>query len=108
VTGDQVMAAIELRAGRSFDAGRFASFLAAQDDLGTKWAPTFVRVVAALPTTGTAKIDKQPLRREGWRTDDEVWWRPARDDSYRRLTAADVADLASRFEAHGRADLLPP
>src|SRR5581483_9613288 len=37
VTGDQAMAAIEL--DRPFDPARFADFLAAQPDLGTKWAP---------------------------------------------------------------------
>ena len=49
VTGDQVMATLELRAGRTFDADEFAAFLDAQRDLGTKWAPRFVRIVDALP-----------------------------------------------------------
>jgi fatty-acyl-CoA synthase len=36
VTGDQVMAALEIPGGK-FDAGAFASFLGAQPDLGTNW-----------------------------------------------------------------------
>ena len=38
-TGDQVMAAIELRPGHPFDPVAFATFLDEQRDLGTKWAP---------------------------------------------------------------------
>src|SRR5207302_969481 len=44
VVGDRVMAAIELRPGAGLDPEAFASFLEAQPDLGTKWAPAFVRV----------------------------------------------------------------
>jgi fatty-acyl-CoA synthase len=107
VTGDQVMAALELRRGRSFEPDAFAAFLAAQRDLGTKWAPRFVRVVGALPTTGADKIAKLPLRAEAWATDDPVWWRPARAEPYRRFTADDAAALAAAFAAHGRAHLVP-
>ncbi|MGQ0824763.1 MAG: AMP-binding protein [Actinomycetota bacterium] len=107
VTDDQVMAALELRPGRAFDAHRWDAFLAAQPDLGTKWAPRFVRITAALPTTGIDKIDKKPLRAPAWITDDVVWWRPPRADSYRRLRADDVTALAAQFAAHGRADFVP-
>src|SRR5262249_31531638 len=107
ITGDQVMAAVELRAGVTFDADDFASFLASQRDLGTKWAPRFVRVVGALPTTGANKIDKKPLRAEAWNTNDEVWWKPAREDGYRRLTDRDRRELDAQFEAHGRDALRP-
>ena len=61
-TGDQVMAALELVPGAAFDPEAFAAVLAAAPDLGTKWAPRFVRVVAAMPLTGTNKVDKEPLR----------------------------------------------
>ena len=47
--GDRVMAALQLAPGRRFDPDAFAAFLQVQDDLGTKWAPTFVRIVDALP-----------------------------------------------------------
>ncbi|MFI5549922.1 AMP-binding protein [Streptomyces sp. NPDC051738] len=86
VTGDQVMATI---AGQ-FDAAGFAEFLAAQPDLGTKMAPRFVRVVERMPVTATNKIHRAGLRREGVRCADPVWWRPAGERAYRRLTEADV------------------
>ena len=45
----------------------FAAFLAAQPDLGTKWAPRYVRIVDALPVTATDKVDKRPLGSALWR-----------------------------------------
>jgi len=112
-TGDQVMAALELTPGTSFDPAALAGFLAGQEDLGTKWAPRFVRLVEQIPLTGTNKVDKRPLRREAWITTDPVWWRPfvgrGADDarsSYRLLTAADVDGLHDEIAAHGRTGLL--
>ncbi len=108
VTGDQVMAAVELRAGRRFDPAGFGAFLGEQRDLGTKWAPRFVRVVEALPVTGADKITKRPLRAAGWDAEGgEVWWRPGRDTQYERLTGAGAEEIARQFEEHGRAALLP-
>jgi fatty-acyl-CoA synthase len=101
------MAALELHDGRKFDAAEFQAFLAAQPDLGTKWAPRFVRVVDRLPVTATDKVNKQPLRADAWRTADDVWFRPERGAPYRRLTADDVAALDAALAANGRADLLP-
>jgi fatty-acyl-CoA synthase len=112
ITGDQVMAAIEMRTGRVFDAAGFGAFLDAQRDLGTKWAPRFVRIVDALPVTGADKVAKLPLRAAGWshvpHLPDEVWWRPGRGDGYERLSEAAAAGLAQQFAQHGRAALLPP
>jgi fatty-acyl-CoA synthase len=105
-TGDQVMAAIEPAADAAFDPGAFAAFLAAQPDLGTKWAPRFVRVVGSLPTTATGKVDRRPLRAERWETTDPVWWRPERSGGYRRLTAEDAAGLSRAFAEAGRAGML--
>jgi fatty-acyl-CoA synthase len=108
VTGDQVMAAVELRSGRTFEPSEFAAFLDAQPDLGTKWAPRFVRVVDALPTTGADKIAKLPLRAAAWMPGlGEIWWRPERDGGYRPLTAADAARIDQQFAQHGRASFLP-
>jgi fatty-acyl-CoA synthase len=106
-TGDAVMAAIELRGGTSFDAEGFERFLAEQPDLGTKWAPRFVRLVDALPVTGTNKIDKLPLRAAAWRCSDPIWWRPEPHAPYRPFTPADAEDVAAAFAAHGRGSLLP-
>ncbi len=87
------MAALELDGGVAFDAAAFDRFLAEQPDLGTKWAPRFVRIVDAIPVTATGKVDRKPLRAERWTTSDPVWWRPGRGEPYRRLTDDDVADL---------------
>jgi fatty-acyl-CoA synthase len=102
------MAAVELRDGCAFDPEAFAVFLAEQPDLGTKWAPRFVRVVPSLPVTGTEKIAKQPLRTDGWSCGDPIWWRPERDAPYRRLTDDDVALLEAELATHGRLDMLGP
>jgi fatty-acyl-CoA synthase len=106
-TGDQVMAALELVPGAAFDAEAFAAGLAAAADLGTKEAPRFVRVVTAMPLTGSNKVDKAQLRAVAWRTDDPVWWQPERRGRYRRLTPEDVDALAAELERNGRAVLAP-
>jgi fatty-acyl-CoA synthase len=63
-----------LRDGRAFDPEGFASFLAAQPDLGAKSAPTYVRVAAELPRTPTHKVLKRTLTSQGPAGhDDPVW-----------------------------------
>lgn len=101
--GDQLMAALELRPGVTFDPEAFDRFLADQPDLGTKWAPRFVRIIEAMPLTGTNKVLKGPLRTEGWATADDIWWRPPRTSSYRPLTAEDRDSLDAELREHGRA-----
>jgi fatty-acyl-CoA synthase len=105
-TGDQVMAALELAPGASFDPDAFADFLAAQPDLGTKWAPKYVRVVENMPLTATRKVNKQPLRSLRWDTDDPVWVRESKQGSYRRMTSDDADALRAEFDSHGRAHVL--
>jgi fatty-acyl-CoA synthase len=107
-TGDQVMATLELADEATLDPAALAAFLAAQPDLGTKWAPRFVRVTGRVPVTGTGKVDKRPLRAERWETTDPVWWRPfdSRDSGYRRFSAEDAALLHKEFVAHGRTSYL--
>ncbi|HEV3450395.1 MAG TPA: long-chain-fatty-acid--CoA ligase [Acidimicrobiia bacterium] len=104
--GDQVMAALHLRPGATFDPGGFDRFLAAQADLGTKWSPRYVRVTPALPVTETQKVLKRVLRRQRWDVDDPVFWRPRRGEPLRRMTARDRDDLRARFEARQRLDQL--
>jgi fatty-acyl-CoA synthase len=108
-SADQVMAAVELQPGADqtdFCAGLW-TFLAGQADLGTKWAPRFVRIVDALPLTATGKITKATLRRERWACTDPVLWRPERSsESYRFMTTDDADSLASDFARHGRGALL--
>jgi len=105
VVGDRVMAALELTPGAKLDPEAFAGFLRAQPDLGTKGAPTFLRVTERLPLTPSNKVLKRQLRRERWECADDVWWTPvppSRGGDYRRLTARDVADLRAQFEARRR------
>lgn len=107
VTGDQVMVMLEIP-DQQFDPEGFREFLAAQPDLGTKWAPRFVRVAAALPLTATGKVDKVTLRRQAWLGSDAVWWRPSGADAYRLLSDADRADLEAALRANHRSALLTP
>ena len=105
-TGDQVMAAIEMLTDAAFDPTAFATFLSKQRDLGTKWAPRYVRVVGALPVGATNKIDKRPLRAERWDTTDPLFWRAPRTETYVPFRPADAGDLRAEFEANDRANLL--
>ena len=108
MAGDQVMATLVMAEGKLFLPHRFAEFLARQSDLGTKWAPRFVRIAADLPLTASGKVVKLPLRAEAWEVLDVVWWRPdPRAPAYRRFTPADAIALRRDFEAHGRAHLIP-
>jgi fatty-acyl-CoA synthase len=102
---DQIMAAVEVEAGTTFDPAAFGSFLAEQPDLGTKWAPRYVRVTR-LPVGATNKIDKRPLRAERWYTDDPVYWRAGPEPMYRPFTADDITALEARFREFGRAEAI--
>ena len=104
--GDRVLACLQLAPGVEFDPAAFADFLSRQADLGPKWVPTFVRIVDEYPMTQTNKVLKRHLVLERWDTADELWWRPGRDPEFRRFTATDAAELAARFAAHGRSNLL--
>jgi fatty-acyl-CoA synthase len=70
--GDQVMAAVVLTEGATFDADEFRAFLAEQPDLGPKQWPAFVRVSAELPRTETFKVIKRQLSAQGTECDDQV------------------------------------
>ncbi|BDX32817.1 putative fatty-acid-CoA ligase FadD [Mycobacterium antarcticum] len=107
VAGDQVLAVVELLDGHTFDPTEFAEFLTTQTDLGTKWAPRFVRVTGAIPVLGNGKVDKRPLRRDAWLVEDPVWWRPAGSREYALMTRADRDALSESFAAHGRMAAYP-
>ncbi|MEW1635738.1 AMP-binding protein [Streptomyces sp. NPDC093801] len=111
--GDQVMAAVALRGGASFDPEAFAAFLAAQPDLGTKMAPRYVRILDALPVTATNKVHRAALRRTGFLphpprdgapVPGPVWHRVG--GAYRPLDGPALDTLLSAYAAHGRRDLL--
>jgi fatty-acyl-CoA synthase len=105
--GDQLLAVVEPLPGRTFDLMSFPAFLAGQGDLGTKWAPRFVRVCTALPVTGNDKVDKRPLRAAAWLTTDPVWWRPPGELAYQPFTGADAEQLRTEFDQHGRSSRHP-
>jgi fatty-acyl-CoA synthase len=98
---DQVMAALELAPGAEFDPAAFEAFLAAQDDLGTKWTPRYLRI-GTLPVGATNKIDRRRLQRERWYTDDPLHWRRGSSDRFEPFTSTDLAELEARFAEHGR------
>lgn len=97
VVGDRVMAALQLRPGAHFDAQQFQRFLDAQSDFGTKWTPAFVRVMAEIPVTATAKVMRRQLREERWHSTDPLWWKPRMSEPYRRMDKEDVAAWEARF-----------
>ncbi|MFD2470448.1 AMP-binding protein [Amycolatopsis silviterrae] len=105
-TGDLLMAAVVLAEDVVFDPAGFDEFLGAQPDLGTKWRPTFVRILDEVPVTGSGKVDKAPLRAQGWEGG-RVWYAPRRTSPYRLLTEEDRRELRAEFVAHGRENSLP-
>lgn len=104
--GDQVMAALVLKDGHTFDPSGFAAWLDALDDVGPKWRPRYLRVAAELPTTGTNKVVKRTLVHQKFRRDrvggDALYVRGRGEDTYRPFTEADEAALRARFVAAGR------
>ena len=97
VIGDAVMAAVQLRPGANFDGVLFDQFLSEQSDLGTKWAPTYIRISGELPITATTKVLKQTLRSDALATTDEVYSRSARSGPYVLMSDADKDDLMKRL-----------
>jgi fatty-acyl-CoA synthase len=71
--GDRVMAALVLPENADFDPAAFREFLSAQDDLGPKQWPAFVRVSTALPRTETFKVIKRRLSAEALDCADPVF-----------------------------------
>lgn len=103
---DQLMAVLELADPSSFDPAAFDRFLAEQPDLGTTWAPRYVRVVSALPVGGTNKVDRRSLQAAGWHQG-SVWWRPSRRAPLVAMGEADRAALDGAL-AGRRFSRVPP
>ncbi|TRW85435.1 AMP-binding protein [Mycolicibacterium sp. 018/SC-01/001] len=70
--GDRVMAALVVSDPSAFQPDAFTRFLCAQDDLGPKQWPTYVRVATTLPRTETFKVIKRQLSAEGIDCSDDV------------------------------------
>ncbi len=104
--GDRVMIALQLTDATAFDPVAFATFLSGQSDLGSKWAPTYVRIVTDFPMTQTNKILKRELVKEQWRVSDELWFRPSKELAYRRFTVADADALGEAVLRAGRGHLI--
>ncbi|CAN5313281.1 AMP-binding protein [soil metagenome] len=104
-SGDQVMAALEVADPPSFDMAKFAAYLRAADDLGSKGVPRFVRVSKRLPVTGSNKVLKRELQAQRWSegTGDVVYFTVARTGpDYRLMGEADRKALNHDFARYGR------
>lgn len=105
-SGDQVMTALVLRQGATFDGAGFASWLDAQPDLSPRWQPRYVRVSRALPVTATNKVLVRDLVRQNVRAElvggDDIYVRPRGAPAFRPFTAEDEDGLRRAFEESGR------
>lgn len=102
-SGDQVMAAIEVADPDGFDAADFVAYLAAQEDLGTKGIPRFLRVSKNLPVTGSNKVLKRELQTRRWHTDEVVYrWAGRGTPVYRAMGDDDKQSLDAEFAQYGR------
>jgi fatty-acyl-CoA synthase len=103
--GDQVMAGLVLT-DDVFDAAGFTKWLDAQDSIGPKWRPRYVRVLRDPPTTGTNKIVKRTLSHQKFRRDlvggDEVFVRLRDEPEYHAFTQADEQALYASFVTYQR------
>jgi len=104
--GDQVMAGLVLREGAGFEPAAFAAWVDAQDGIGPKWRPRYVRIIRDPPTTGTNKIVKRSLVHQKWRADrvggDAVYVRERGESAYRTFTPDDERVLHDSFVHYRR------
>ncbi len=109
--GDQVMAGLVLadgagEAGGTFDPVGFAQWLDAQDAIGPKWRPRYIRIMHDPPTTGTNKIVKRTLVQQKFRhalvAGDELFVRLRGDDVYRPFEPDDERALHDSFVKYQR------
>lgn len=105
-SGDQVMAALQLRPGTAFDGEAFAAWLDAQADLSPTWHPRYLRLSAALPVTPTNKVLVRELARQKYRIEllgaDRLYVRERRAPAFRPFTRKDEEELRAAFERSGR------
>jgi fatty-acyl-CoA synthase len=106
-SGDQVMAALEVADPGSFDVVELASYLAAQDDLGSKGIPRLIRLSKNLPVTGSNKVLKRDLQAQRWHCDEPVYRWVGRDrPGYHRMDDDDRRELDGEFARYGRESLV--
>ncbi len=109
--GDRVMAALQLQPGTTINPDEFAEFLRAQTDLGPKWVPTFVQIVADFPMTPSNKVIKRELVLKRWhdverRDDVQMWCRPTKEIAFSQFTRVEATELRAKFAANNRGALL--
>jgi fatty-acyl-CoA synthase len=104
--GDQVMAGLVLTGDERFDPAGFAQWLDAQDAIGPKWRPRYVRLLHDPPTTGTNKIVKRTLAHQKFRRErvghDELFVRDRGEAVYRVFEERDERTLHESFVRHQR------
>jgi fatty-acyl-CoA synthase len=104
--GDQVMAGLVVAEGTAFDPAAFAAWLDAQDAIGPKWRPRYLRVLSDPPTTGTNKIVKRTLVHQKYRRDlvgdDELFVRGRGEAQYRVFTPDDECVVHDALARSGR------
>jgi fatty-acyl-CoA synthase len=104
--GDQAMAGLVVTDEETFDIDAFARWLDAQESIGPKWRPRYVRVLRDPPTTGTNKIVKRTLVHQKFRHDrmsgDPCFVRTRGEAVYRPFTEADEAALRASFVRYQR------
>ena len=106
-SGDQLMAAIEVRDPEQFPIDELTDYLCDQADLGGKGMPRLLRISARLPATGSNKILKRDLQEQHWNTSELVYrWPGRRPVRYVAMMPSDKDDLSRDVAAHGRAHLL--
>jgi fatty-acyl-CoA synthase len=96
------MAALELRPDSDLTPLMLDEFLEQQGDLGTKWSPRYVRITESLPVTETKKILKKQLRQQYWQGNDQIWWRPKRNQPLQPMSENDRIHLTNIFSEQGR------
>jgi fatty-acyl-CoA synthase len=100
------MAGLVLADDIDFDPAGFARWLDAQDTIGPKWRPRYVRILREPPTTGTNKIVKRTLVHQKFRADrvggDACFVRGRGEDEFRSFTPDDERALHDSFVRYGR------
>jgi fatty-acyl-CoA synthase len=101
-----VMAGLVIAETAEFDPAVFAHWLDAQEGIGPKWRPRFVRIMRDPPTTGTNKIVKRTLVHQKFRADrmngDRCFVRNRGEEIYREFTPDDESELFASFVHNGR------
>ena len=113
VASDLVMVAMALKEGVEFDPADFHAWCRQRreaGELGEKWFPDFVRVVAGFEHTASNKIQVRSLQQAHFDParlpPSRVYWRQRSDDRFHPLSVADYELLRTRYAEQERLHLL--